>query len=287
MAVKSKKRRGISWGVILFLLVLTAVILWWRGHSYYPLSLDDRVEHPEYRTLRSSGHLGYGYGVAGTLLIFANLLYLARRKFARWNMGSMKTWLDLHVFTGLMGAVFVSFHASFKARSTMAEATSASLAVVVITGLIGRFLYALVPGSGTDELKQSLEDADALVPGLGEQLRIVLEEHPVPKVKIGSVVAAFGAIPTVRRVAADRREAIALLMHNAQAGTDANTTRALKRLSRRLRKEASKEVRAVAASSILRLWRNLHRFSAILMLLTVIFHIGVAWYYGYRWIWSE
>jgi hypothetical protein len=28
----------------------------------------------------------------------------------------------------------------------------------------------------------------------------------------------------------------------------------------------------------------MHRFFAILMLLTVALHVGVAWHYGYRWI---
>jgi dihydropyrimidine dehydrogenase (NAD+) subunit PreT len=135
-----KTRRGISWPVVVAMLVLIVGVLAWRGYDYYLLSLDDRVEHPDYRALRSSGDVGYGYGVAGTFLIFTNLLYLARRRLAKWKMGSVKTWLDVHVFTGLSGALFISFHSTFKARSTMAQVTTLSLLLVVITGLIGRFL---------------------------------------------------------------------------------------------------------------------------------------------------
>ena len=37
-------------------------------------------------------------------------------------------------------------------------------------------------------------------------------------------------------------------------------------------------------AALLRSWRGLHRFFALLMLAAVLLHAGVAWYYGYRWI---
>jgi hypothetical protein len=264
-----------------------AAVLWWRGSDYYPLGLDDRVEHPDYRTLRSSGHIGYGYGVAGALLIFANLLYLARRRFARWNLGSMKTWLDIHVFTGLAGALFVSFHSTFKARTTISKVTSLSLLLVVVTGLIGRFLYALVPSSGDADLRKALAELDEISPGLGQQATTLLAEHKPPRPTSGSLLRALATIPSWRRINRARREALALVIDNARADLpDAERAR-LKGAAKRLQRESRRAVRAVGASAILRSWRAMHRFFAILMLLTVVFHIGVAWYYGYRWIWSE
>ena len=40
-------------------------------------------------------------------------------------------------------------------------------------------------------------------------------------------------------------------------------------------------------TSLLQSWRALHRLLAILLLLLVPVHVGVAWFYGYRWLWSE
>ena len=280
---KKKARTGISWPVIIALLLLIAGVLIWRGYDYYLLSLEDRVDHPDYRKLRSSGEIGYGYGVAGTLLIFANLLYLARRKFARRNLGSMKTWLDLHVFTGLAGAMFVSFHATFKARSTMSKVTTLSLAVVIITGLIGRFLYALIPSRGDEELGEALDALELEVPGSSAQIRAVLKEHTPPHMRGSSLIRALLMIPAWRKCAAQRRQAIELLVGNAAPTSGPAPTK----LTAEVQKHSKQQVRAVAAGAVLRSWRNLHRFFAILMLLSVIFHIGVAWYYGYRWFWSE
>jgi hypothetical protein len=47
------------------------------------------------------------------------------------------------------------------------------------------------------------------------------------------------------------------------------------------------EVRSYAATALLRTWRSMHRFLAILMMTTVLVHIATAWTFGYRWIWSQ
>ncbi|HET9987228.1 MAG TPA: hypothetical protein VFQ65_01880, partial [Kofleriaceae bacterium] len=51
-------------------------------------------------------------------------------------------------------------------------------------------------------------------------------------------------------------------------------------------KAAAADARASATSALLRSWRGLHRFFALVMLAAVFLHAGVAWYYGYRWIFS-
>ena len=43
----------------------------------------------------------------------------------------------------------------------------------------------------------------------------------------------------------------------------------------------------MAATAVLRCWRSLHRFLAIMMMTTVVVHIATAWKFGYRWIWSQ
>jgi hypothetical protein len=50
---------------------------------------------------------------------------------------------------------------------------------------------------------------------------------------------------------------------------------------------ASKEVDTHAAAAMMRSWRSLHRFLAILMISSVTVHIGVAWFYGFRWIFEK
>ena len=267
------------------MLILIVAVLTWRGYDYYPLSLDDRVEHPDYRTLRSSGNIGYGYGVAGTFLIFTNLLYLARRRLAKWNMGSVKTWLDVHVFTGLAGALFISFHSTFKARSTMAQVTTLSLLLVVITGLVGRFLYALIPRGADIDFEDAMSELSMVAPKEAEAIQQGIKEYEVRHAGRIALFKLPDFLSQLRRSTKDQSELIRLTVENSLLYQQ--DPRSLGELSARLQAGTKRKNRALAAGAVLRSWRSLHLFFAILMLLTVVFHIGAAWYYGYRWFWSE
>lgn len=180
----------LPWILLLLLLGIAAGLLW-KGWGFYQLGLEARTEHPDYRTLRPSGDLGNGYGFMAALLMLANLLYLVRRRVRAFRWGSMRAWLDVHVFTGLFAAMLAAFHSAFQLRTPIAIVTTVALAVVVLTGLVGRFLHFLV--------------------------------------------------------------------NRGRGG-------------------------AARAEKILRSWRSVHRLAALTMLVTVGVHIGVAWHFGYRWI---
>ena len=267
-------KRRIPVLTILLGLVLVAVTvgLAYRGYGFYKLSLEDRVEHPDFRTLRPSGTVGNGYGWVAAVLVVMNLSYLIRRRFGGSTLGSMRVWLDIHVFTGLIAASLVSFHSAFQLRTPIATASTISLALVVLTGLIGRFLYALAPASGRERLRASL---DALEPGQRDALADAIAIHPGPQVPANaSLVRSVLAIPAWMRASRGRRVAIAAVLPNR--------TRAV----RELQKAAAVDARASGIAALLRSWRGLHRFFALVMLAAVFLHAGVAWYFGYRWIFS-
>lgn len=259
------------------ILAATAVVLARRGWSYYQLSLEDRVVHPDYRKLRPSGLIGNGYGFVATALVVLNLSYLVRRLVAGTRLGSMRVWLDLHVFTGLLAAILVSFHSAFQLRTPIAKTSALSLAIVVATGLIGRFLHALAPPDAS-RLRAALDGLEAAVPGAGAQARTVLDELPAPRVPANaSLVRSLIAVPRWRRVARRRRDALAVIR---PAASDAITRAAWRELVR----ASAVEARASGMTALLRSWRGLHRFFALLMLIAVGVHAGIAWHYGYRWV---
>src|SRR5690349_23582941 len=88
----------------LMTLATLALLMLRRGHDYYAQGLALRAAHPDYRALNPAGRIGHGYGIVGTTLVAANLLYLVRRRLSNvlpeW-IGSMKAWLNAHAFTGL------------------------------------------------------------------------------------------------------------------------------------------------------------------------------------------
>ncbi|WP_428263295.1 hypothetical protein [Haliangium sp.] len=282
---RRRRRRGISFKLTLAAALVVAAVLLWRGSGYYFLEIDLRPEHPEFRDLRPSGGTGLFYGVIGTVLIFTNLLYLARRRLAGFrHFGSMRTWLDLHVFTGLVGATFIAFHSTFQARALVNQITAVSLIVVIISGLIGRFFYALIPKPDVQPFNDALDDLEEAVPGLREQIAAAVSAHPPEETRGDpALIRTLRALPGWRRTAHERREAVELIMHNAPAlaALDPRARRHVKRLSRRLARAAALEAYGVAADAMLRAWRPIHRLFAFIMILTVLTHIGVAWFFGY------
>lgn len=268
--------------LLALVLVAVGVGLTYRGWTFYRLSLEARVEHPEFRTLRASGSLGNGYGWIAAMLVVLNLSYLIRRRFGGARLGRMQTWLDIHVFTGLLASVLVAFHSAFLLRTPVATLSAASLAVVVVTGLVGRFLYALAPVGARERLRDALDAVDVQLPGRRTELADAIAARPGPEIPANaSLLRSLLAIPRARRAARGRREAVVRLLPPRS-----QLTKPQRQVARALIVAAMAEARAASMGALLRAWRGLHRFFALLMLAAVFLHGGVAWYYGYRWIFT-
>jgi len=276
--------------LLLVVLIALGVALFWRGAEFYRLDLASRVGHRDFRSLSPGGPIGHGYGIAGTALIFTNLLYLARRRFARWHLGSMRAWLSLHVLTGLFGSVLVVFPSAFQLRSPVATLTSISLAFVVVSGLIGRYFYGLAPQPDLAALARNMDLLARLNPEIARRLQAALGAlPPASEPRRATLLDALGTIPRwLREVRAREhlvREQCAPLLDAPQL--DRAQRSQVRTFVRRTARLSSESVRAVAGGSLLRSWRGLHRFMAVLMILSVTGHIVVAWVFGFRWIFSD
>lgn len=271
-------------------LLALGVALGWRGAAFYLLDLHARVDHPDFRVLSPGSPVGHGYGVVGTALIMTNLLYLARRRLPRLQVGSMRTWLDIHVFTGLLGSLLVLFHSAFQLRSQIASLTASALLLVVLSGVVGRYFYGLAPQPDHAGAQARLAWLDALAPGLGAHITGALSRLPAPEPPPRpGLLASLACIPRWRAQARARRELV--LEAATPLVQSPSFDRAQRAYVRRIVREAARlstePVRAIAGDSLLRSWRGLHRFMALLMILSVSVHIVVAWVFGFRWIFSE
>jgi hypothetical protein len=282
-------RRIGLWLTILILVGLGSVLTW-RGYDFYSQSLGDRGIHPDYRTLSPAGFLGHGYGIIGTALILSNLAYLVRRRFTKYFpewMGSVKAWLNMHAFTGLTGSLLVLFHSAFQLRTPIATVTSVSLAIVVVTGLVGFYIYSLVPKAGLKPLSNRLDELRPLLPGLCAQVEEFVKKTPATSLPHdASFTRTLITVPRWIMEARRRRRDL------RAAAREDKMVRVLERTDPKLAHAfyaelgdlAAREVDTNAGAAMMRSWRSLHRFLALLMIVSVSVHIGVAWYYGFRWI---
>lgn len=112
----------------------------------------------------ASGLVGHGLGVLGFLLMLVGTAGYAWRK-RRSGPGAMQRWLQAHVVTGLVGPYLVLLHTGFAFRG-IAGASFVLVAVVVVSGIVGRFAYTAVPkpppGYAADVMRGWSEAAEQL-----------------------------------------------------------------------------------------------------------------------------
>ena len=269
---------GVGLGILVFLAV--------RGWRYYLLSQADRPDSPMHEMFKPSGPWGHGVGIVATLFMLSNFLYPVRKRTRLLaGFGSIKGWLDFHTFVGFMSPLVIAFHAAFMSNNTLATATAGSLAIVVATGLIGRFIYGLVPGAGGVALERAdvLGTLERLKPRLEpliqesddpELLRKLFHDAPLEK---RALLVALLLLPVDAVRARVRLWRARPHMQGHEGYVELRET--YLRLMR-LRLQAGS---FDALKRLLRGWRLFHASLAVFLVFAISAHIGVSIYLGYGW----
>lgn len=88
---------------------------------------------------------GWYLGVIGSVMMLLMLAYPLRKHvgfMSRW--GALKHWFRIHMIMGIVGPTFILFHSTFHLRSLNATIALFSMLGVVISGIIGRFIYTKI-----------------------------------------------------------------------------------------------------------------------------------------------
>jgi len=102
-----------------------------------------KVATGKYYTPRSD--FGWYLGVVGSVMLLLMLAYPLRKHvgfMSRW--GALKHWFRIHMIMGIVGPTFILFHSTFHLRSLNATIALFSMLGVVISGIIGRFIYTKI-----------------------------------------------------------------------------------------------------------------------------------------------
>jgi hypothetical protein len=87
------------------------------------------------------------------------MLYTLRKRLAFMSIfGSMRRWLSLHMFLGIMGPLLVTLHTTFKLHGLIATSFWCMI-VTMVFGILGRYIYVQIPRSitGTELGEQDIE----------------------------------------------------------------------------------------------------------------------------------
>jgi len=134
---------------------------------------------------------GHGLGIIGFIfMLMTETLYSLRKRSRSVKWGRMSTWLQLHIFTGLVGPYMVLLHTSWKFQG-LAGATTLLTIVIVFSGIIGRYIFTRIPRT-----VDGLEIEDALSQAALRQARRFLALWHTIHIPIGMAlfVSAFAHI---------------------------------------------------------------------------------------------
>lgn len=159
-------------GIGLFLVYLVRV---W---PYFSLEIAERPFHPEHFSLKPGGSTGHLMGTAGTLLILVGVgSYSLRKRWKRlWSWGSIRYWMNFHIFCCISGPALIFFHTALKIGGIV-SISFWSMVAVVLSGIIGRYFYTQIPRS-VSGLELSVQDIDLQLSGMKYDL---MKKYQIPE----------------------------------------------------------------------------------------------------------
>ncbi len=140
------------------------------SRRYYTASLAERPHLAEHARLKPAGTIGHGFGILGSCMLLSLFAYSARKRFAfmkKW--GSVRAWLNVHIFFGISGPLFITLHTAFKFNGIVAVSYWSMIAVM-LSGFVGRYLYAQIPHD-IRGMELTLQEAQQALQLLIERLR--------------------------------------------------------------------------------------------------------------------
>lgn len=217
--------------------------------------------------------LGGVFGVLGAALMLVPYLYMAAKRVPPLRRAvskamTFRTFLELHIYAGIVGPSFGLLHSGHKFESITGITLTTLMLIVVFSGFVGRYLLATLSTDIRDKkamlaaLEQeyhhlSLEVAESAASG---GLRSVLAGGGVRRLLRGTFPAA--SLPDGRLGAITRVVAVAESMADVEYALATDET-----------------VRAIFSG-----WLKLHIVLSLALLAVLALHIVSSFYFGVRWL---
>jgi thioredoxin reductase/Pyruvate/2-oxoacid:ferredoxin oxidoreductase delta subunit len=259
------------------------------NRGYYGLPLSRRPVHDAHDWLAPGATVGVLFGVAATLLLVANLVYLLRRSTrVPLTVGSLSAWMTAHVGTGIGALVLANLHAAMSPRDSMGGHALLGMLLLVLTGAIGRYFYAFLPRAANgrelefDEVQAELAAVSAEWDrGHRSSSATILDESLAAITEKNWTHSLTGRIRgLLQRGRMERRLAQEVTQRAAAAELGRDQVRALVALARRASRARLAATHLEDMRALLASWRYFHRWGALLVVLLVIVHVISAYLYG-------
>jgi len=278
-------------GLLISIVLIAASFLAYQGYTYYSLGIEQRFFHPEHQTLKPSGFLGHTLGILGSFLMLVGVsTYMLRKRISKFSrIGVLKYWLEFHIFLCTLGPIFVLYHTAFKFGGLVAVSFW-SMVAVVLSGVIGRYIYLQIPrtiegremnlseiNQIKDELNKKLITAYNIEEKALEDILNAVKERP-DRSGISMLARSIAKYKFERQTIKEVKE---ILRYNKVFGKGYKEVIRLIKEEIRLNRKID---RLISMQNLFKYWHVAHLPFALLMLIIMLIHVGVAITFGAHWI---
>jgi hypothetical protein len=273
--------------------IAVTVLLAINGFEYYNTSLEERFFNPQHTSLKPSGTWGHGFGIIGTLMMIVGVsTYMIRKRYRKlFSFGYLKHWLEFHIFLCTVGPILVLYHTAFKFGGIV-SVSFWSMVLVVLSGVIGRFIYVQIPRTIQGK-ELSIQELNSLKAEEAQKVRRVLSEDTM-------------ALSEFEKMASPERYKNFELKHSIgfffkdffnirkvlnQLNQNLKLNAILKSEREIILKSAKAEIVIARRIGLLRTFHKLFRYwhiahlpFAITMFVIMFIHVIVTIVFGYKWI---
>lgn len=252
------------------IMVLTVILatgyLAYLGYDYYSLPPEERFYHEQYDWFKPSGVFGHGLGIIGTIMVAVGVfLYIARKQYGfleRWVR--IKYMLEFHIFLCTLGPILILFHTTFKFNGIV-SVSFWSMVLVVLSGVIGRFIYIRIPRSESGKELEFVE-----VENLHKNLQLELQKSGLLQLSQSNALE-FSGLRSIRKT----------ILSSSLEKAEQNRIWHLARQEYMIQKRL-KNLNLM--KKLFEYWHVAHRPFALIMLVILVVHVIATLALGYRWI---
>jgi len=273
-------------GTMVLIIIAVTAYLAYTGYSYYAISLAERFYHPHHNWFKPSGAFGHGLGIVGTAMILIGVsFYIARKRYNLILKGiRLKYLLEFHIFLCTLGPILILFHTAFKFGGIVSIAFW-SMVAVVLSGVIGRFVYIQIPRT-IEGRELTLNEVKGMKEGLSANLKkSVIDDHLKNLImsftsshdssgKTSFFSQYFENKKTIRII---RKELTKRKVHKNQRASVMKLLKEEISLAYKIR-------RLQTMQKLFKYWHVAHLPFALIMLVVLIIHVVVTLSFGYKWI---
>ncbi len=234
----------------------------------------------------AQGLFGHSIGIIGfILMLMTEILYSIRKRRRTAGWGKMSTWLQFHIFTGLVGPFMVLLHSSWKFNG-LAGIVTLFTVIIVLSGFVGRYIYTQVPRT-VDGIEVEADELKRQIGEIQEQLQGFLETTPETSHALAGQLStapagfAVPGAPGFNGLVQDWKLRWQWNREKRRLGNEARPqVEQLEKLLKR-RQILQRQVNSVAnARRMLALWHTIHVPIGMVLFSAAFIHIIAAIYYA-------